>query len=37
MYHGTSVANALSIIAHGFRQAETGMLGKGVYVSRAIH
>lgn len=34
MYHGTSVASARSIIAQGFRQSETGMLGKGVYVSR---
>lgn len=34
MYHGTSVANARSIIAQGFRQSETGMLGKGVYVTR---
>uniref|UniRef100_A0A8C5NHZ3 Grass carp reovirus (GCRV)-induced gene 2p n=1 Tax=Gouania willdenowi TaxID=441366 RepID=A0A8C5NHZ3_GOUWI len=34
MYHGTSVANARSIITNGFRQSTKGMLGKGVYVSR---
>lgn len=34
MYHGTSVANARSIIANGFRQSTKGMLGRGVYVSR---
>lgn len=33
MYHGTSVASARSILAQGFRQSDTGMLGKGVYVS----
>lgn len=34
MYHGTSVASARLIIANGFRQSSSGMLGKGVYVSR---
>lgn len=34
MYHGTSVANARSIITNGFKQSQNGMLGKGVYVSR---
>lgn len=36
MYHGTTVANARLIIAHGFRQSEQGILGKGVYVSRDL-
>lgn len=34
MYHGTSIANARLIIANGFQQSQSGMLGKGVYVSR---
>ena len=34
MYHGTSVANARLIITAGFQQSASGMLGKGVYVSR---
>lgn len=34
MYHGTSVANAKLIITNGFQQSPSGMLGKGVYVSR---
>uniref|UniRef100_A0A8C6P9X2 Grass carp reovirus (GCRV)-induced gene 2p n=1 Tax=Nothobranchius furzeri TaxID=105023 RepID=A0A8C6P9X2_NOTFU len=34
MYHGTSIANARNIITNGFKQSQTGMLGKGVYVSR---
>ncbi|XP_034728199.1 uncharacterized protein LOC117945056 [Etheostoma cragini] len=34
MFHGTSVANARLIIANGFQQSSSGMLGKGVYVSR---
>ncbi|KAM7391817.1 hypothetical protein PAMP_022474 [Pampus punctatissimus] len=34
MYHGTSVASARLIIANGFKQSSSGMLGKGVYVSR---
>ncbi len=34
MYHGTSIANARLIITHGFQQSSSGMLGKGVYVSR---
>ncbi|CAB1435363.1 unnamed protein product [Pleuronectes platessa] len=36
MYHGTSVASARLIIAHGFKQSTGGMLGKGVYVSRSM-
>uniref|UniRef100_A0A8C8E2D1 Grass carp reovirus (GCRV)-induced gene 2p n=1 Tax=Oryzias sinensis TaxID=183150 RepID=A0A8C8E2D1_9TELE len=34
MFHGTSVACARLIIANGFKQSSTGLLGKGVYVSR---
>ncbi|KAL3975983.1 C-reactive protein [Sarotherodon galilaeus] len=34
MYHGTSVASARLIIANGFKQSSSGMLGRGVYVSR---
>ncbi|XP_029018220.1 uncharacterized protein LOC114862256 [Betta splendens] len=34
MYHGTSVASARLIIAHGFKQSSGGTLGRGVYVSR---
>ncbi|XP_063344830.1 uncharacterized protein LOC134638240 [Pelmatolapia mariae] len=34
MYHGTSVASARLIIANGFNQSSSGMLGRGVYVSR---
>ncbi|XP_068994662.1 uncharacterized protein [Embiotoca jacksoni] len=34
MYHGTSVASARLIIANGFTPSASGMLGKGVYVSR---
>ncbi|XP_044133597.1 uncharacterized protein LOC122926289 [Bufo gargarizans] len=36
MYHGTLVNSAYSIIQHGFRVSEDGMLGRGVYVSRDI-
>ncbi|XP_066566612.1 GCRV-induced gene 2p [Amia ocellicauda] len=34
MYHGTTVAQAQSIIQSGFQQSADGMLGAGVYVSR---
>mmetsp|Transcript_155200 Transcript_155200/g.496194 ORF Transcript_155200/g.496194 Transcript_155200/m.496194 type:complete len:118 (+) Transcript_155200:200-553(+) len=33
MYHGTSNANARSILRNGFRPSTGGMLGAGVYVS----
>ncbi|XP_077312039.1 uncharacterized protein LOC143932992 [Lithobates pipiens] len=36
MYHGTTSYMAESIIKTGFRQSADGMLGRGVYVSRAI-
>ncbi|KAJ8246873.1 hypothetical protein GJAV_G00256310, partial [Gymnothorax javanicus] len=36
MYHGTSRAAANQILANGFRQSATGMLGRGVYVSRDL-
>ncbi|KAM9858077.1 uncharacterized protein ACBR49_020128 [Aulostomus maculatus] len=36
MYHGTSVTSARQIITSGFKQSSSGMLGKGVYVSRNI-
>uniref|UniRef100_A0A667ZWR3 PARP catalytic domain-containing protein n=1 Tax=Myripristis murdjan TaxID=586833 RepID=A0A667ZWR3_9TELE len=36
MYHGTSRESAQLIMAHGFRQSEDGMLGRGVYLSRDI-
>lgn len=36
MYHGTTSSNAKGIIVNGFRQSKDGMLGRGVYVSRAI-
>ncbi|XP_078017779.1 uncharacterized protein LOC117268308 [Epinephelus lanceolatus] len=34
MYHGTTRANARSILANGFRQSEDGMFGRGVYLYR---
>lgn len=34
MFHGTSVASARAIITGGFQPSTSGMLGKGVYVSR---
>uniref|UniRef100_A0A3B3D6Y2 Grass carp reovirus (GCRV)-induced gene 2p n=1 Tax=Oryzias melastigma TaxID=30732 RepID=A0A3B3D6Y2_ORYME len=34
MFHGTSVASARLIIANGFQPSSSGLLGKGVYVSR---
>ncbi|KAM8886481.1 GCRV-induced gene 2p isoform 2-T2 [Spinachia spinachia] len=34
MFHGTSSASARLILANGFKQSSSGMLGKGVYVSR---
>ena len=36
-YHGTSVENAVGILAEGFRPSQTGMLGRGVYISRDIN
>lgn len=36
MYHGTTVACARLIIASGFKQSSSGLLGKGVYVSRNL-
>ncbi|XP_040182600.1 uncharacterized protein LOC120915857 [Rana temporaria] len=35
MYHGTTSSYAESIIKQGFSQSADGMLGRGVYVSRA--
>lgn len=37
MYHGTSAANARSILKNGFRPSSGGMLGAGVYASRDIN
>lgn len=34
MYHGTSISSAKLIISNGFKPSSSGMLGKGVYVSR---
>lgn len=36
MYHGTHINNAEDIIRNGFKPSSSGMLGKGVYVSRNI-
>uniref|UniRef100_A0A3Q4GRC4 Poly [ADP-ribose] polymerase n=1 Tax=Neolamprologus brichardi TaxID=32507 RepID=A0A3Q4GRC4_NEOBR len=36
MYHGTTSANARSILASGFRRSSGGMLGRGVYLSRDL-
>ncbi|CAE7224056.1 unnamed protein product [Symbiodinium natans] len=36
MYHGTTAANAQSILENGFKPSSNGMLGKGVYVSADI-
>ena len=36
-YHGTTIENAESIRKQGFRASSTGMLGRGVYVSRDIN
>nr|AEA39727.1 interferon-inducible protein Gig2 [Epinephelus coioides] len=36
MYHGTTRANARSILANGFRESEDGMLGRGVYLCRNL-
>ncbi|XP_069802746.1 uncharacterized protein [Dendropsophus ebraccatus] len=36
MYHGTTVSAAYSIIKGGFRVSDSGMLGRGVYVSRDV-
>ncbi|XP_047436711.1 uncharacterized protein LOC125005407 [Mugil cephalus] len=36
MYHGTTKANAQSILASGFQQSADGMLGRGVYLSRDL-
>ena len=36
-YHGTSLDNLESIRAEGFRPSNSGMLGRGVYVSRDIN
>ncbi|XP_050966608.1 grass carp reovirus (GCRV)-induced gene 2o [Labeo rohita] len=36
MYHGTHLSNAKTIINEGFEPSKTGMLGRGVYVSRNI-
>ncbi|XP_025762446.1 uncharacterized protein LOC109201766 [Oreochromis niloticus] len=36
MYHGTTSANARSILMTGFRQSAEGMLGRGVYLSRDL-
>ncbi|XP_041823157.1 uncharacterized protein LOC121628238 [Melanotaenia boesemani] len=36
MYHGTTWANATSIMASGFCQSADGMLGPGVYLSRDL-
>ena len=37
MYHGTSDAAAQSILASGFNQSSSGMLGRGVYVSADVN
>ncbi|KAA0718789.1 hypothetical protein E1301_Tti011432 [Triplophysa tibetana] len=34
MYHGTTLANAKTIMKEGFIPSFDGMLGRGVYVSR---
>ncbi|XP_068098290.1 uncharacterized protein [Hyperolius riggenbachi] len=36
MFHGTSYRAAKKIIKYGFKQSESGMLGRGIYVSRNI-
>ncbi|OLQ11074.1 hypothetical protein AK812_SmicGene5138 [Symbiodinium microadriaticum] len=36
-YHGTTIENAESIRKQGFLASSTGMLGRGVYVSRDIN
>uniref|UniRef100_I3JSP2 PARP catalytic domain-containing protein n=1 Tax=Oreochromis niloticus TaxID=8128 RepID=I3JSP2_ORENI len=36
MYHGTTSANARSILASGFCRSSDGMLGPGVYLSRDL-
>lgn len=36
MYHGTTAASARLIITNGFKQSQTGLLGKGVYVTRDV-
>ena len=36
MYHGTTAANAQSIMRNGFNPSSTGMLGQGVYLSADI-
>ncbi|KAK3527098.1 hypothetical protein QTP86_010828 [Hemibagrus guttatus] len=36
MFHGTHIDNAENIISNGFKQSASGLLGKGVYVSRNI-
>ncbi len=36
MYHGTDSSNVHSILRHGFRVSQDGMLGKGIYVSEDI-
>ncbi|XP_014885535.1 uncharacterized protein LOC106946004 [Poecilia latipinna] len=36
MFHGTSIASARAIIAGGFQPSSSGMLGKGVYMSRDV-
>lgn len=36
MYHGTHIGNAEDIIKNGFKPSASGLLGKGVYVSRNI-
>ncbi|XP_047436714.1 uncharacterized protein LOC125005409 [Mugil cephalus] len=36
MYHGTTSANALKILASGFQRSADGMLGPGVYLSRDL-
>ncbi|GAM29037.1 hypothetical protein SAMD00019534_122130 [Acytostelium subglobosum LB1] len=33
MYHGTSTANAMSIMSHGFVSSHHGLLGYGVYLA----
>lgn len=37
MYHGTSHSAAQSIVANGFNQSSSGMLGRGVYVSADVN
>uniref|UniRef100_A0A8C5MV78 PARP catalytic domain-containing protein n=1 Tax=Leptobrachium leishanense TaxID=445787 RepID=A0A8C5MV78_9ANUR len=34
MYHGTTLEAAEQIISYGFKPSNSGMLGKGIYVSR---